>query len=196
MVLPRVSEMAGPSTLPVRNCLGHLKHDVSGLSWPERNVGGMSYGLTMRLSLASNSTRTLVVLPAAVLAEQAISRRPLALRWLPLMAAGFLQYKFSGAYRIRHAGGPPGMSQGFPERVIDTGPYAYSRNPMYLGHMIWMVGLVLVTRSPLAVLGAAIRIPWYDARAAEDERRLEERFGAEYAAYRDRVPRWFGIAQS
>ena len=147
----------------------------------------------MRLNLSSNSTRTLVVLPAAVLAEQAISRRPLQLRWLPLMLAGFLQYKLSGRYRIRHAGGPPGMSQGFPERIIDTGPYAYSRNPMYLGHMIWMVGLVLVTRSPLAILIAAIRIPWYDARAAEDERRLEERFGAEYAAYRDRVPRWIGL---
>ena len=147
----------------------------------------------MRLSLSSNSTRTLVVLPAAVLAEQAISRRPLALRWLPVMLAGFLQYKLSGRYRIRHAGGPPGMSQGFPERIIDTGPYAYSRNPMYLGHMVWMTGLVLVTRSPLAILAAAIRIPWYDARAAEDEERLEKRFGAEYAAYRDRVPRWIGL---
>ena len=150
----------------------------------------------MRLSLASNSTRTLVVLPAAVLAEQAVSRRPLSLRWLPVMLAGFLQYKLSGSYRIRHAGGPPGMSQGFPERIIDTGPYAYSRNPMYLGHLVWLVGLVLVTRSPLAVLIAAIRIPWYDARAAEDERRLEERFGAEYAAYRARVPRWIGRPSS
>ena len=150
----------------------------------------------MRLSLASNSTRTLVVLPAAVLAEQAVSRRRLRPRWLPVMLAGFLQYKLSGRYRIRHAGGPPGMSQGFPERIIDTGPYAYSRNPMYLGHMVWMTGLVLVTRSPLAVLVAAIRIPWYDARAAEDEARLEERFGAEYAAYKARVPRWFGLGQS
>ena len=150
----------------------------------------------MRLSLSSNSTRTLVVLPAAVLAEQAISRRPLALRWLPVMVAGFLQYKLSGAYRIRHAGGPPGMSQGFPERIIDTGPYAYSRNPMYLGHMVWLTGLVLVTRSPLAVLIAAIRIPWYDARAAEDEVRLEENFGAEYVAYRNRVPRWIGLPPS
>ena len=150
----------------------------------------------MRLSLSSNSTRTLVVLPAAVLVEQAVSRRPLALRWLPVMLAGFLQYKLSGRYRVRHAGGPPGMSQGFPERIIDTGPYAYSRNPMYLGHIVWMTGLVLVTRSPLAILVAAIRIPWYDARAAEDEARLEERFGPEYAAYRDRVPRWIGFPSS
>ncbi len=147
----------------------------------------------MRLSLSSNSTRTLVVLPAAVLAEQAIARRPLRLRWLPVMVAGFLQYKLSGRYRIRHAGGPPGMSQGFPERIIDTGPYAYSRNPMYLGHIVWMTGLVLVTRSPLAILVAAIRIPWYDARAAEEEERLEKKFGAGYAAYRDRVPRWVGL---
>ncbi len=150
----------------------------------------------MRLSLSSNSTRTLVVLPAAVLAEQAASRRPLRLRWLPVMLAGFLQYKLSGTYRIRHAGGPPGMSQGFPERIIDTGPYAYSRNPMYLGHIVWMVGLVLVTRSPLALVAAAIRIPWYDARAAEDEKRLENAFGPEYVAYRERVPRWFALPPS
>ena len=96
-----------------------------------------------------------------MLVEQAVSRRPLALRWLPVMLAGFLRYRLSGRYRIRHAGGPPGMSHGFPERIIDTGPYA-------------------------------VRIPWYDARAAEDEARLEQRFGAEYAAYRDRVPRWIG----
>ena len=150
----------------------------------------------MRLSLSSNSTRTLVVLPAAVLAEQAISRRPLRLRWLPVMLAGFLQYRLSGTYRIRHAGGPPGMSQGFPERILDTGPYAYSRNPMYLGHIVWMVGLVLVTRSPLALVAAAIRIPWYDARAAEDEKRLEKAFGPGYVAYRDRVPRWFRLPPS
>ena len=55
----------------------------------------------MRLSLSSNSTRTLVVLPAAVLAEQAVSRRRLRPRWLPVMLAGFLQYKLAGDYRIR-----------------------------------------------------------------------------------------------
>jgi protein-S-isoprenylcysteine O-methyltransferase Ste14 len=150
----------------------------------------------MRLSLSSNSTRTLVVLPAAVLAEQAVSRRRLRLRWLPVMLAGFLQYKLAGAYRIRHAGGPPGMSQGFPERIIDTGPYALSRNPMYLGHIVWMVGLVLVTRSPLALVAAAIRIPWYDARAAEDEARLEKAFGEQYVDYQRRVPRWVGLPPS
>jgi protein-S-isoprenylcysteine O-methyltransferase Ste14 len=153
----------------------------------------VSYGLTMRMSLSSNSTRTLVVVPAVVLAEQAIARRRLRPRWLPVMLAGFLQYKLAGQYRVRHAGGPPGMSQGFPERIIDTGPYALSRNPMYLGHLVYLVGVVLVTRSPLALAIAAVRIPWYDARAAEDEARLEKRFGAEYAAYRDRVPRWFAL---
>ena len=150
----------------------------------------------MRLSLSSNSTRTLVVLPAAVLAEQAVSRRRLRPRWLPVMLAGFLQYRLAGAYRIRHAGGPPGMSQGFPERIIDTGPYALSRNPMYLGHIVWMVGLVLVTRSPLALVAAAIRIPWYDARAAEDEARLEKVFTDAYVDYRGRVPRWIGLPPS
>ena len=67
---------------------------------------------------------------------------------------------------------------------------------MYLGHMVYLTGLTLVTRSPLALAIASARIPWYDQRAAKDEKRLEEKFGAEYAAYRDRVPRWIGLPTS
>ena len=144
----------------------------------------------MRLSVSSTSTRTFGLYPALVLAEQALSRRPLHPRWLPVMAAGFGLYKGAGAYRISRAGGPPGLSQGMPERVIDTGPYALTRNPMYLGHMVFLGGLAMVTRSPFAAALLTTLVPWYDDRAARDERRLEEAFGEEYVAYRDRVPRW------
>jgi hypothetical protein len=142
------------------------------------------------LSLSSNSTRTFVAVPAVVLAEQALARRPLHLRWVPLAAWGYAQYKLTGKYRIARAGGPPGQSQGFPERVLDSGPYAVTRNPMYLGHLIFLGGLVLITRSPVATAVLTALVPWFDDRAAHDERRLTERFGAEYTAYRDRVPRW------
>lgn len=144
----------------------------------------------MRLSLSATSTRTFVAIPLAVLAEQAVARRPVHLRWLPLAAWGYAQYRLTGDYRIARAGGPPGQSQGFPERIIDTGPYALTRNPMYLGHLVFLTGLTLVTRSPLAAAALAAAAPWFDDRAAHDERRLAERFGDEYAAYRDRVPRW------
>jgi protein-S-isoprenylcysteine O-methyltransferase Ste14 len=146
----------------------------------------------MRLRVSSTSTRTFALFPAAVLAEQALARRPLRPRWVPLMLWGYLQYRLAGTYRIRRAGGPPGLSQGYPERVITTGIYAFTRNPMYLGHQIWLVGLALVTGSPVAVAALPVAAPWFDRRATHDEQRLAERFGRPYAEYRDRVPRWVG----
>lgn len=146
----------------------------------------------MRLRLSSTSTRTFVVLPAAVLAEQALARRRLRPRWLPLLLWGYLQYRLAGDYRITRAGGPPGLSQGYPERIITRGIYARSRNPMYLGHLIFATGLALLTGSPVAVVALPVLGSWFDRRAAHDEERLAQRFGPAYTEYRDRVPRWFG----
>jgi len=144
----------------------------------------------VRLSVSSTSTRSFVLYPALVLAEQAFARRRLHARWLPAMGAGYALYRLAGSYRIARAGGPAGMSQGMPEKVIDTGPYAVTRNPMYLGHMVFLGGLTALTRSPFALALLTAVVPWFDERAAHDERRLEKAFGEEYAAYRARVPRW------
>jgi protein-S-isoprenylcysteine O-methyltransferase Ste14 len=144
----------------------------------------------VRPTLRSTSTRTFVAIPAAVLAEQTLSRRALHLRWVPVMAWGYLQYRLAGRYRIARAGGPPGMSQGRPERLVTTGIYAYSRNPMYLGHLVFLAGLTLVTRSPMSLAVTAGLMHWFDERARTDHARLTEMFGPPYQDYATRVPRW------
>jgi protein-S-isoprenylcysteine O-methyltransferase Ste14 len=45
-----------------------------------------------------------------------------------------------GRYRLPRAGGGWGM-QVVPEQIVTTGPYGYTRNPMYLGHLNFMIGL-------------------------------------------------------
>ena len=130
----------------------------------------------MRLSLSSTSTRSFVIFPAAVAFEQGFSRRPLRARWLALLACGYLQYRLAGEYRKRLGGGGPGMSNP-PERLVTGGIYAFTRNPMYLGHLTFLAGLALSTRSPLAAIFFVGCVPWFYARAAADEKQLEARFG-------------------
>ena len=144
----------------------------------------------MRPSLRSTPTRTFVAIPVLVLAEQALARRRLHPRWLPALGWGFGQYRWAGRYRITRAGGPPGLSQGRPERLVTTGPYAVTRNPMYLGHLVFLAGLTALTRSPVAAAALAVLAPWFDERAAADHERLTTFFGQPYRDYAARVPRW------
>lgn len=143
----------------------------------------------MRLSLRSTSTRTFVLWPAVVAVEQLASRRVIRPGWLGLLPWGYGLYRWSGTYRTRVGGGGPGMSNP-PERIVTSGIYAHTRNPMYLGHQIFLAGLALATRSPLALLLFAGHIPWFNVRAREDEQALQDRFGSDYEEYRRAVARW------
>ncbi|MEU4481057.1 isoprenylcysteine carboxylmethyltransferase family protein [Micromonospora sp. NPDC023966] len=144
----------------------------------------------MRKSLSSTSTRTFLLWPLVVGVEQAVSRRRVGVAGLPLMAAGYAAYRLAGAYRLPRAGGPPGMSQGMPERLVEDGPYRWTRNPMYAGHLLFLSGLALSTRSPLATGLLGWHVRWFADRVRRDEQRLHERFGAAYDEYRARTPRW------
>ena len=109
--------------------------------------------------------------------------------FLPLLAWGYLQFWLIGKYRIRRGGGGPGMDTP-PERLVTTGPFAYSRNPMYLGHVIFLLGLTLSLRSVLAALITVANAVWFHFRVQRDEKRLRERFGQPYLDYTARVRRW------
>jgi protein-S-isoprenylcysteine O-methyltransferase Ste14 len=107
----------------------------------------------------------------------------------PVMLWGFLQYKLVGLYRSPRAGGGPGMET-MPDRFLDDGPYALTRNPMYLGHLIFLAGLAITFRSWFALILFAARAAWFHFRVLHDEQRLQAAFGAEYEAYCARVKRW------
>lgn len=140
----------------------------------------------------STSFRTFVLYPVIVVAwELALHAGRLRFEpWFsPLLVWGYLQYRLVGDYRLPRGGGGPGMEKP-PERLVMTGPYAYSRNPMYLGHIVFLAGLALTLQS---LLGAAIALAaavWFHFRVRRDEARLRERFGPAYIAYQERVKRW------
>lgn len=142
--------------------------------------------------LKSTSNRTFIVWPAALFAVEAAIRRglPSIEVWaLPLLAWGYLQYRWVGTYRTALGGGGPGISVP-PERIVEAGLYRWVRNPMYLGHLIFLAGLALTLRSWIGLAVFAFHAVWFDRRARADERHLEDRFGEPYRAYRSRVKRW------
>ncbi|MGH3438474.1 MAG: methyltransferase family protein [Sciscionella sp.] len=143
----------------------------------------------MRLSLTSTSTRTFLALPLVAIAEAVATGRKPRPMFTPMLAWGYAQYRLCGDYRTNRGGGGPGMRRA-PVRIVRTGPYAVSRNPMYLGHLIFLAGLTLTIRSRLVGAITLALVPWFDAHAARDELRLVRMFGEDYARYRDTVPRW------
>ena len=141
---------------------------------------------------ASSPRRSFVVIPiAAAVSEILRWRSPLrgGVTGMAFMAAGYALYRSAGAQRQAHGGGGPGFSAQ-PEHLVTTGPYGVVRNPMYLGHLIFLVGLVALTRSPVALAGLFIQSRRFAERIAIDERRLADRFGHEYVEYVEHVPRW------
>lgn len=83
-------------------------------------------------------------------------------------------------------------AQGFRKTLATTGPYRWVRNPLYLGNLaILAAGLAASEQLWLVPLGAAWALAVYDRAVRHEERRLESRYGAPYAAYRAQTPRWW-----
>jgi protein-S-isoprenylcysteine O-methyltransferase Ste14 len=75
--------------------------------------------------------------------------------------------------------------------IVRTGPYGFSRNPIYLAFTLFQVGLaawvnslgLLATLLPALALMMLVVVP-------REERYLEARFPSEYLPYKREVRRW------
>lgn len=97
-----------------------------------------------------------------------------------------------GVTDFRHAGTT--VDPRHPERsarIVTDGIYRWSRNPMYLGFVLLLVGLAIALQSAFGLLVTAVAASFLQRfQIAPEERWLSEQFGAEYVAYRARVRRW------
>lgn len=79
------------------------------------------------------------------------------------------------------------------EHLTISGPYARLRHPLYLGTLLCGLGFGLIVGGPAAAAACALFLPWFFAsyfprKEATEARRLEERYGRAFAAYRAAVP--------
>jgi protein-S-isoprenylcysteine O-methyltransferase Ste14 len=75
--------------------------------------------------------------------------------------------------------------------IVDTGPYRFTRNPIYLAMFGGLVGLAMAFDSlwllaALVIFALVIRF----GVVAREEAYLERKFGDVYRQYRSRVRRW------
>jgi protein-S-isoprenylcysteine O-methyltransferase Ste14 len=77
-------------------------------------------------------------------------------------------------------------------RLATHGPFAFVRNPIYLGNVLMWLGFVLATGAQwfLPVAGMLFAVE-YGLIVRYEERVLATTFGAEYERYRERTPRWW-----
>jgi len=120
---------------------------------------------------------------------------PLAVRVLgvALIAVGVLVNVSTFArFPVEGAGTPFPTDPPSSRKVMVGGPYRYVRNPMYVSYFVAIIGEALLLGRPalfiylLAVVVFVVGfVRWWE------EPTMAKRFGAEYEAYRRRVPGWW-----
>ncbi len=116
---------------------------------------------------------------------------PAPLRWIGLfiVVAGYALVIWT--IRLFGRAGTTLRPFGKPTSLVVTGPYRWSRNPIYLGLALMQLGLGVLLDSalPFLVIPAFIIIMtrWF---IRPEEEILQRAFGEENIAYRSRVRRW------
>lgn len=76
-------------------------------------------------------------------------------------------------------------------KIVDSGIFKYSRNPLYLGILITFVGIgVSFVNLWYIILSVPLGLVIHYVLVLPEERYLSELFGEEYESYTTRVRRW------
>ena len=101
----------------------------------------------------------------------------------PLILAGV----WLGAWAVRAAAR---VDLERPTQLVDGGPYAVSRNPMYLAWTAGYLGVALVAGAAWPLLLLPVVLVMTHVAVLREERSLERRFGAAYRSYKASVRRY------
>ena len=79
------------------------------------------------------------------------------------------------------------------EGLATKGVYARVRNPMYLGTVLFYVGLAVGTFSIASLVVCCIIFPYYNMLANYEETKLQEKFGDDFLTYKKQVRKWLPV---
>ena len=95
-------------------------------------------------------------------------------------------------WAVSHAGGATRTRDVGAPSLCTSGPYAQTRNPLYVGNMLMYVGIVLIAGMPnelfAAIVTAVFFIVQYSLIISLEEETLDKLFREEYSVYKQNVP--------
>jgi protein-S-isoprenylcysteine O-methyltransferase Ste14 len=91
---------------------------------------------------------------------------------------------FGSSFRV-------GIDTDRPDRLVTTGAFALSRNPLYAAFGLVLLGEFLVFPNWLFLLYMAAGAWLFHRQVLREERHLEQHYGRQYVEYRRRVRRYF-----
>lgn len=108
---------------------------------------------------------------------------------LILLTIGFLLRVWAAFHFYKHQMKVISLSP--QSTLITSGPYSFSRNPLYLGGNVFIFfGASLLFGSPSALFLTILNFFAVDIMIRREEKQLERSFGKEWVQYKKRVRRW------
>lgn len=75
--------------------------------------------------------------------------------------------------------------------VVTSGPYRFSRNPMYVGFLLALTGWAIFLSHTLPLLLLPVYVAYMNRfQISPEERALSAKFGDEYETYKQAIRRW------
>jgi protein-S-isoprenylcysteine O-methyltransferase Ste14 len=109
----------------------------------------------------------------------------LALCNIGAMLAFAAQLSMGASWRV-------GVQAGSVGPLVSGGLYRYSRNPTFIGQGFLLVGVAAVSLGALTIAAVILFALSARAQVADEEFALADQHGADYLAFKSRVPRWIG----
>ena len=109
--------------------------------------------------------------------------------WILLFFSIVIIFLAGGEFRKKGAA-PEGESIVHTTVIVDSGVYAVVRHPQYLGFMLFVLSLVLMSQHWLSLITGLVGCALFSIDVQREEQNSIKKFGDDYKHYMQRVPRF------